>query len=306
MCRCGKRVSSEDQELVLFIDGLVQGGVAARRPPRALTRLAAQVLDRMPAARHLEPEDLVSELTVRLLDRARSGVHPLGEGARNPRAVLRHRLAQLAAEQQTGRAVVKELTAHVRRLFTAGRPAPAPRPERLDRAGRLDASSIRQAMGWALGSGNAPPEARDDARALARWLAGEFNLLVHAVAQDAADHLAAGDLDRAPAISEARRLATRLGPEAVRALALKLSGAPLRIAALHLGTTVTGAHQRTHAAEDLFRDEVLASNIPPELAHAVLGLFAELGIECQGGPAPATRPARRARRKIQEPCAVPA
>jgi DNA-directed RNA polymerase specialized sigma24 family protein len=269
MGRDGKGVSQYKQ-LRAYADGLASPG-AAVAPPAALLELAEQVLRGLRAPAYLTADDLVSELTVRLLERARAGKDPIGP-ARNLRTVLRHRLRQLAIDHAPSRKVLKELTDHVRRALEEpwGQPTPS-RPLFLERDGRFVHAQVRSAIAWARTREDLPV----DPAALARWLAREFDLLVEVGSGPTELDAWGSTTPPIDGVVLAWTLRERLGDQVLKVLLMRLSGAPLREIAEYLGCATATAHAHVSRATDILSEELRNAGACPNEAVAALELLAQ-------------------------------
>ncbi|MCI0572058.1 MAG: hypothetical protein L0Y66_14990 [Myxococcaceae bacterium] len=273
MAREGKRVSRSgvEQSLREFVSGLAGTGVASRWSS-SLERLAARVLSRVPAGRDVEPQDLVGELVVRLLDaRRRNGPGELEAllAVGSLRGVLMHRLAQLASERVPGRSLRRELKGHVRRALTTLRPGlGARRPEALLVQGRYSAARVRAAVAWALAQ-DVPPVERE----LVARLVEEYALGVAHVGLEEAAALTAGGDAEAPVL--ARALCARLGRQGARLVGRQLGGATLRELSEESGRKMTALHTHLHRLGAEVVTYVRASGADPGASRAALQLLAE-------------------------------
>jgi hypothetical protein len=270
MRRNGSGVSTGQLALPLYVEGLKPGARVGCAPPAELKRLAASVLDQVPGC-GMSADDLVSELTVRLLERSRRGQDPLGEGVSELRGVLRYRLWQIACEHAPSRKLLKELTAHVRRALQEPLPATAPRPLALERNGRLQHTAVAQGVAWAVGEQDAPGAPR----ALARWLAKEFDLLAVPTPLEEARAVAAPELPVVGALRLAQRLAARLGREKVTLLQLRLGGASFEELGQALGGSTTRAFERLREIQADVSEEERALSAPEPQLRAALQLFTQ-------------------------------
>lgn len=238
--------------------------------------MAESVLAQVPGC-GMSAEDLVSELTVRLLERAGRGDPALGAGVRNVRAVLRHRLRQIASEHAPSRSMLKELGVHVREVLKGGLPPPAPRPDALESQGRLQRDKVRQAIGWAIAVEDAPA----DPRGLTRWLAREYSLLSEPLPLEALATVGRAD-PGVGALRLARRLAARLGHEETEVLQLKLAGAPLREIAGRLSCSVSTACARMQQLQEEIAQEVRAADAPVGQVRDAFRLLAGVRLDRTG------------------------
>lgn len=284
MRRDARRVSKGQLTLPLFLESLEPGARTAYPPPPVLLRMAASAAARVPGCT-ASPEDLVSELILRILERRSRGEPPLGGQVENVAAVLRHRLWQLASEHAPSRKLLKELTAHVRRAIDQAPPARVRRPESLERHGRLQHAEVSRAVAWAVAEQDAPGEPR----ALARWLAREYGLLAEARPLDEARGLPESGAPAVGALRLARRLAARLGREKVALLRLRLDGATLKEVGEAMGGSTTGAYERMRQMEMALSEEVSALRAPEERLREALRLFARVPLEVAGCAGPGAR-----------------
>ena len=285
MRRNGRGVSEGQLALPLYVEGLKPGARVGCAPPAELKRLAASVLDQVPGC-GMTPDDLVSELTVRLIERGRRGQDPLGAGVADLRGVLRFRLWQIACEHAPSRKLLKELTAHVRRALLEPLPVTALRPKALERNGRLQHAAVAQGVAWAVGEQDAPGEPR----ALARWLAKEFDLLAEPTPLEEARTVAASEVPAVGALRLAQRLAARLGREKVNLLQLRLGGASFEELGQTLGGSTTRAFERLQEIQAEVTAEVRTLSTPEPELRAALRLFTHAPrpeVRGDGGTGPA-------------------
>lgn len=218
-------------------------------------------------------DDLVSEFLVRLIEatrrgQGRSAVHLLKLAEMEIASAILHRLKHVVAETSPGAHLRKQLRAAVKAALTIGTLAPpATPPVALYKDDKLSSARVRDAVAWLLAQ---------DARPAAT--VNEISAALHAMyfgqaqtAQEASRPSPEAELVRAldgPRLRE--EVQRELGDDLARVVAMRATGAELKVIAADQRVAISTAHQRLATAVQRIRRHTRRRNIAPSSLEPIL------------------------------------